>query len=425
VGLAFATANDRVPGTVNTGPVTLGFTVATPIPVGGKITLVLPINYFSAVDPSALNHLSSPGATCLCALTKAAGAALTDAVTCTTAGAVVQAGAQTLTLIAGAVTTGAPQAAGALQVSTSTDRELANATTAPDLGGQLTSGVGLAFATANDRVPGTVNTGPVTLGFTVATPIPVGGSIHIRLPRNYLILNVESGHTVQFDSGVLHSCSCHFASAVGSFDQDSIHCSLLFYGCVDCPLTTPVSFETASSGLVFSFIAPKPGKYQLILSSSSCEGLSATFYSSIRSTTAAKHWTISSPVSSVVGLGEVAEWTLSNAAGRVGVNFVGLIKPPATGLYNFFIRSLLGHGRGDMWIGNTRIIFSEGTQEGSFFFASSTHHDFQIAYYKINDGDSKFQIDWESKKLMRQPIQKRFLCTSNWDLNVQSLVHIH
>jgi hypothetical protein len=78
-----------------------------------------------------------------------------------------------------------------------------------------------------------------------------------------------------------------------------------------------------------------------------------------------------------------------------------------------------------MWIGNTRIIFSEGTQEGSFFFASSTHHDFQIAYYKINDGDSKFQIDWESKKLMRQPIQKRFLCTSNWDLNVQSLVHIH
>ena len=127
MGLAFATVGDRVPGTVNTGAVTLGFTVATAIPVGGKITLVLPMNYFSAVDSSKLNTLSPGGATCTCTLTKAAGAAVTDAVTCTSAGAVVAAGAQTLTLIAGAVTTGVPQAASTFQVWTSTDRALATA----------------------------------------------------------------------------------------------------------------------------------------------------------------------------------------------------------------------------------------------------------------------------------------------------------
>ena len=70
---------------------------------------------------------------------------------------------------------GVPQAASTFQVSTSTDVALAVAPSTVALGGQLTSGVGIAFTTSGDKVPGTVSTGNVTLGFTVATAIPVGG----------------------------------------------------------------------------------------------------------------------------------------------------------------------------------------------------------------------------------------------------------
>ena len=100
VNLAFAADGDRVPGTLNTDNVTLGFTVATPIPVGGTIVLALPVSYFSAVDSGKVNTVHPAGATCTCTLAKATGAAVADVVTCTTAGAAVAVGAQILTLIA-------------------------------------------------------------------------------------------------------------------------------------------------------------------------------------------------------------------------------------------------------------------------------------------------------------------------------------
>jgi hypothetical protein len=196
VRVAFTTPGDEVPFTENAGSVTLDFTVATAIPVGGKITLALPVNYFSAVDPSQVNTLSSDGATCTCELTKATGDATTDIVTCTTAGAVVAAGSHTLTLIKGAVTTGVLEAA-------STTR--------------------IAFTTPDDEGPLTENTGSVTLDFTVATAIPVGGKITLALPVNYFsAVDPSQVNTLSSDGA---TCVCELTKATGGATTDIVTCT--------------------------------------------------------------------------------------------------------------------------------------------------------------------------------------------------------
>jgi hypothetical protein len=51
------------------------------------------------------------------------------------------------------------------------DRELAAAAATVPLGGQLTAGVAIAFTTAADMVPGTLNTATITFGFKIVTQV--------------------------------------------------------------------------------------------------------------------------------------------------------------------------------------------------------------------------------------------------------------
>jgi hypothetical protein len=118
--IAFTTAGDKAPGAVNAGTVTLGFTVINVVPIGGQIVVSLPLNYFSAVDASKINTLTTTGSTCKCVLAKAA-TTTTDTVTCTVAGASVAAVAQTLTFIVGSVTAGDAQVASTFTVRTHSD----------------------------------------------------------------------------------------------------------------------------------------------------------------------------------------------------------------------------------------------------------------------------------------------------------------
>jgi len=169
------------------GTVTVGFTVATAVPIGGKIILTLPSNYFLSVDDAIVNTLTTTSATCTCRLTKknTTLSETVDTVTCTTAAAALAAAAQTLTFVTGSVRIGDSQAAATYNVRTSTDRALAASPATVALGGQLTAGAAIDFATATDKVPGTVNTGVIKIGFTTATAVPIGGAIAIMLPSGY------------------------------------------------------------------------------------------------------------------------------------------------------------------------------------------------------------------------------------------------
>jgi hypothetical protein len=189
-------AVDKVPGTLNTGNVTVGFTTATALPIGKVITIALPAGYFSAADASKVNTFKTAGAntavTATCVYTASTDSKVAvlgimgaDKVLCTTAGAILAAGVQEISLIAGAVTTGTPQAAAMYQVATSVDLELATAPATVALGGRLTAGTALVFSTSQDRAEGTLNTGDVKIGFTTATALPIGGFITIALPAGY------------------------------------------------------------------------------------------------------------------------------------------------------------------------------------------------------------------------------------------------
>jgi hypothetical protein len=285
------------------------------------------------------------------------------------------------------------------------------------LGGQLTSGVGIAFTTPGDKVPGTVSTGNVTLGFTAATAIPVGGRITVSLPVDYF-LHVNSAFVSSLSSAGFHfycRCSLTKASGVGTFD--AIVCVILSFVCSRCApssAVTSVPSSNTSSGLLLTFIAPKQGYYRLRISSAAYTGLAATYYGALCTSTASKHWTFDCPASANVLSGTAAEWTLSNSAGRMGVNLVGFVKPPAKGLYKFYLRTLTGLGSGDMWIGNSRIIAATGLQEASYAFDSVAYYDFQITYSKSNGSSSSssnvtMQVEWESYKLFRRVIDMNFL----------------
>jgi len=187
VAMSFTTATNKHPFTLSTDTVTLGFTAATAITIGGKVIISVPRGDFSKVDESKSNTLTTSNAVCTCALTQATGVSTQDTITCTTSGAIVAASvAQTLTFVAGAITTGAATTAGTFDIATSVDRKLTGTATEA-LGGQLTTAVALAFTNADDRLPVkfSSNNNTITLGFTVATVIPIGGKITITLPQGY------------------------------------------------------------------------------------------------------------------------------------------------------------------------------------------------------------------------------------------------
>jgi hypothetical protein len=247
----------------------------------------------------------------------------------------------------------------------------------------------------------------------VATPIPVGGKIVVFFPLHFISSFNNSYFLFLSAPGYGYHCRCFFLKGlIGSF-FDSLDCSVTVRDvCVNCPSSTSVSYQSLSSAAVFSFIAPKPGNYRLMFSSAATMGLAATYYAASCNTTVSKHWTLGCPAIASAPSGTASEWTLASSAGRTGTNLAGFIKAPARGLYRFYLRTLTGRGSGDVWIGNSRVIASEGAQEGYFLFQSLLHYDFQMAYSKLNSSDTTMQLEWESNKMFRQIVGTNFLFTS-------------
>jgi len=200
---------------LNTGAVTIGFTTATAIPLSlGKITIALPAGYFSVADAGILNTFTTGGsastATAKCART--GGTATTavlgimgaDTLVCTLEStSALAAGVQVMTFIAGAVTTGTPQAAATYQVATSTDMQLSAAVLVPInyRGGTLSNVVEFKFATASDIMEGTVNTGAITVGFKTSAALIVSNKITLALPANYFTA-ADNTKIITFDTTV-------------------------------------------------------------------------------------------------------------------------------------------------------------------------------------------------------------------------------
>jgi len=208
---------------MNNNTITVGFTVVTAVPIAGKIILTLPKDYFLVVDSTKINTLTTTSATCTCVLTKAVLTETVDTVTCTTAGAIVAAAAQVLTFVSGSVRIGHSQAADTFNVRTSTDRNLATAPATVALGGVLGAGVAISFTTAADKVPGTVNAGTVTLGFTVINVVPIGGQIVVSLPLNYFsAVDISKINTLTTTGS---TCTCVLAKAATS-TTDTVTCTV-------------------------------------------------------------------------------------------------------------------------------------------------------------------------------------------------------
>jgi hypothetical protein len=259
-----------------------------------------------------------------------------------------------------------------------------------------------------------VNSANVTLGFTVATPIPVGGSFFFSFPSQYFSFLNNSFLVLLSGSDFFVHCRCLHLKDLSGTLLDHLSCrTFILDSCVNCPSSTNVEYRLHSSVFVFSFVAPKPGNYRLIFSIAIIGGLAATYYEASCTSTALKHWTLSCPPTASLPSGTAAQWTLTNSAGRSGVNLAGFIKAPTRGSFNFFLRTLTGRGSGDLWIGNSRVIASEGLQEGSFSFTALLHYDFQISYSKFNCSNTTMQLEWESNKMVRQVVGENFLFSSD------------
>jgi hypothetical protein len=197
---------------LNTGVVKIGFTTATAIPIGGKITIALPAGYFSAAH-AVVNTFKTAGvattvtATCVysagVATTAVLGIMGADKLICTTATAILAAGVQEISLIAGAVTTGSPQAASTYQVATSQDMQLSAAATLPInyRGGTISNVVEFKFSTGSDIMEDTLNTGAITVGFKTSAALIVSNKITLALPSNYFAA-VDNSKIFTFDTTV-------------------------------------------------------------------------------------------------------------------------------------------------------------------------------------------------------------------------------
>jgi hypothetical protein len=138
VEFKFSTASDIMEGTLNTGAITVGFKTSAALIVSNKITLALPGNYFIGADNSKIvtfdttvntpttSAISTATATCdyipaVSSTVAVLGVMGGDKLVCTVATATLAAGTQVMTLIAGTLTVGPPQAAGTFNVGTSSD----------------------------------------------------------------------------------------------------------------------------------------------------------------------------------------------------------------------------------------------------------------------------------------------------------------
>jgi hypothetical protein len=187
--------------TPSTGAITLGWTSATPVPIGGKIIITLPFNYFSAADLSKINtfpHQRWPGATVTSPATTSCVFAPGTAAACCTLTCTIKlgsgnlaAGAQLMTLVIGAVATSSapPNVITTTSGGLTLDSALAVGGITPTItgGGQMIAKRDVAFVNqAADAKVGTLSTtGAITLGWTSATPVPIGGKIIITLPFTY------------------------------------------------------------------------------------------------------------------------------------------------------------------------------------------------------------------------------------------------
>jgi hypothetical protein len=224
--LFFTTPADQIPGTLNTGTVTFGFTTAADgnslgkaIAVGGKITLLVPRGYFASVDSTKVATVSVSGCTALCVLSKAAGVDASDKVICTTIGVVIPIStAVVVTLIAGTVTTGVPVPPAKYQVSTSQDNLPTTSGNSAGLGGFLTAGVDMTFTNALDQTSGkfSSNNATIQLGFTTQTAIPTGGAITLTMPPNYFS-KVDATKSVTVGSnGATATCTLTQSSLISN-----------------------------------------------------------------------------------------------------------------------------------------------------------------------------------------------------------------
>jgi hypothetical protein len=223
--VAFSVAADKTPLKTTTGTFTVGFTTATEVPIGGFITIALPMGYIGTVDTSTgakkltanngANAIASFLATCVrtgaTVGTAVLGIASADQIVCTTEGAAIPAASVTsLIFPAGSFKVGLPQAAATYNVQTSVDLPLATAAATIAVGGQLSAGTTVAFSVAADKTPLKTTTGTFTVGFTTATLVPIGGFITIALPMGYI-------GTVDTSTGAKKLTANNGANAIASF----------------------------------------------------------------------------------------------------------------------------------------------------------------------------------------------------------------
>jgi hypothetical protein len=160
--------------------VILGFTPSTTVHDGGTITLTYPSGFFvPGVTPTV-----APGATSVAELTATCSATSTTSIVLTTSGATIEKTAFLVTIRGFTMGSATPGALGII-VKTSSDTVASNPVASGFISFQVSS---VSFSIAvSDRVAGKTPV-PVTLGFTPASPVPVGGTITITYPSGFFNL---------------------------------------------------------------------------------------------------------------------------------------------------------------------------------------------------------------------------------------------
>ncbi len=160
--------------------VTLGFTPSTTVHDGGTITLTYPSGFFvPGVTPTV-----APGASSVAELTATCSATSTTSIVLTTSGATIEKTAFLVTIRGFTMGSATPGALGII-VKTSSDTVASNPVASGFISSQVSS---VSFSVAVlDRVAGKTSV-PVTLGFTPASPVPVGGTITMTYPSGFFNL---------------------------------------------------------------------------------------------------------------------------------------------------------------------------------------------------------------------------------------------
>jgi WD40 repeat protein len=162
-------------------PVTLGFTVANPIPSGGTLTLNYPSGFFA----TSVIPFIEPGASSLVEFMAWCGETTASSLIITTHGAAISASAFTVTIQG--FTMGLATAGADISLKSSSD----TIASAPVASGQIFGQVlNVTFdISLYDRIAGKPSV-PVTLGFVPVSPIPPGGTITVTYP--HLFFNLSS-----------------------------------------------------------------------------------------------------------------------------------------------------------------------------------------------------------------------------------------